>query len=308
MTGFRDLERQLLKSVRRRAAARALSPRRWRGHRMALALAPLALIGGVATAATQLGHAGSTESRGRELAFRAVKDTRHVPACRSFNARDVTIVDDPPPPEFAAVLPELAAAPPRPIPPDALTFARRTAGRGILGRTVRLIAVGGGRRLLVFVAYGGPFTVVDPQGCLRARSARLAVLAPDANDPVRKVAQRVLDGLRDTKPEAKALNLLVLPPGHSGPSFGTSIGLESSVPLRSGILLYGSGVYVGIAKRGARSITLRPARKGARRGVRRRVAVHRGLFAFSLPRHTGPIVLTQRAADDRALGSERLRR
>jgi hypothetical protein len=69
-----------------------------------------------------------------------------------------------------------------------------------------------------------------------------------------------------------------------------------------------SGVYVGVAKRGATSITLRPARKSARRGVHHRVAVHDGLFAFSLPQHTGPIVLSQRAADGRALGSERLRK
>jgi hypothetical protein len=32
------------------------------------------------------------------------------------------------------------------------------------------------------------------------------------------------------------------------------------------------------------------------------------LLAFSLAQHTGPIVLTQRAADGRALGSERLRK
>lgn len=307
MTGFRDLERQLLTSVRRRAAARALSPRRWRGHRMALALAPLALIGGVATAATQLGRSGGNEDRGRKLAVEAVKDTRRAPSCRIVDTRDAPIVDDAPPPELAAILPQLATAPSRPVPSEDLAFARRHAGRAILGRTLRLVPVGGGRRLLVFVAFGGPFAVIDPKGCLRARQDRLAVLAPDANDPVRKAADRVLAELRDTMPDAQMLNLLVLPPGHSGPSFGAGMELESRAPLPRAIVAYGSGVYVGIAKPSATSITLRPGRKGTRRGIRRRVAVHYGLFAFSLPRHTGPLILTQRTADGRVLGSERLR-
>jgi hypothetical protein len=79
MSGYRDLERQLRESVRRRAAARAFPPRRWRSHRMALALAPLALVGGVATAATQLGHGTGNEENARSLAFRAVRDTRNAP-------------------------------------------------------------------------------------------------------------------------------------------------------------------------------------------------------------------------------------
>jgi hypothetical protein len=307
MSGYRDLERQLRESVRRRATARAFSPRRWRSPRMAIALAPLALIGGVATAATQLGHGGGDEDGGRKLAFQAVKDTRHAPACRVVDTRDAPIVDDAPPPEFAAILPELATAPSRPVPSEDLAFARRHAGRAILGRTLRLVPVGGGRRLLVFVAFGGPFTVIDPKGCLRARQDRVAVLAPNTNDPVRKAAERALAELRDTMPDAQMLNLLVLPPGHSGPSFGAGMELESRAPLPRAIVVYGSGVYVGIAKPGATSITLRPAGKGTRSGIRRRVAVHYGLFAFSLPRHTGPVVLTQRAADGHALGSERIR-
>ena len=307
MSGYRDLERQLRESVRRRAAARAFSPRRWRSHRMALALAPLALVGGVATAATQLGHGTGNEEKARKLAFQAVKDTGHAPPCRTVEKRDAPIIDEAPPPEVTAGLPDLAAAPPV-VSSELLTFVRRRAGGPVLGRTLRLIAVGGGRRLLVFVAHGqGGFTPADPAGCLRARRARLAVLAPDASDPVRKLADRFLAQLRDTMPGAESLDVNVVPPGQSSPGFGTGMPLTSGTPLPTGIVVYGSGVYVGIAKPGATSITVRPARNNGRTSVRRRVAVHYGLFAFSLPRHTGPLVLTQRAADGRALGSERFR-
>jgi hypothetical protein len=310
MSGYRDLERQLRESVRRRATARAFSPRRWRSHRMALALAPLALVGGVATAATQLGHTGGSEEKARSLAFRAIVDTKGAPACSIVGHAVASVVDDPPRPEVTAVLPELATAPAHPVTPAALAFVRRRAGGAVLGRTVRLIAVGERRRLLVFVAYGqGPFTLADPLGCLRARRARLAELRPDAGDPVRRAADRVLAESRDTTPTAQTLTVLDVPPGRPAPAAGAGAGIPI-VPgqaLPTGILFQGSDLYAGIAKPGASSITLRPSRKNTRLAILRRVAVHHGLFAFSLPRHTGPLILTQRAADGRALGTQRVR-
>jgi hypothetical protein len=302
MNGYRDLERQLRESVRRRAAARAFSPRRWRSHRMALALAPLALVGGVATAATQLGHAG-TEKDPNKLAFRAVKETSNEPACKRVGMRAAPIVDDAPPPAFVAALPELAALAPRAAPAHIVALARRQAGRAILGRTLRVVSVGGGLRLIVFVAYGdGPFALTNPQACLSARRARLAVLAPDPNDATRQAADRQLAQMRDTMPNAQTFNLIVMRGRRLGPSFGA--GLALTRPLPEGIVVYGGGVYVGIAKPQATSIALRSAQ---RHGLRRRVAVHHGLFAFTLPRHTGPMVLTQRAANGQVLGKQRFR-
>jgi hypothetical protein len=302
MSGYRDLERQLRESVRRRAAARAFSPRRWRSHRMALALAPLALVGGVATAATQLRH-GTGNENARSLAFQAVKDTSHEPACRMVGERTATIVDDAPPPAVTAALPELEAAP-SVVPPPLVAFVRRRAGGPILGRTLRLIPLGGGRRLLVFVAHGmDDFTLTDPAGCLRARRARLAQLRPDPNDPVRRAAERVLASYRDTMAGAESLDITVVPPGRATPGFGTGIPLSGGNPVPTGIVVYGGGLYVGIAKPQATSITLRRARSNQRR----RIAVHHGFFAFTLPRHTGRMVLTQRAADGRPLGRQRIR-
>jgi hypothetical protein len=49
---------------------------------------------------------------------------------------------------------------------------------------------------------------------------------------------------------------------------------------------------------------VRATRRG---GLQRRVAVHHGLFAFSLPADTGAVVYAQRAADGRVLSSARLR-
>jgi len=305
MSGYRELERQLRESVRRRAATRALSPRRWRSHRMALALAPLALVGGVATAATQLVRAG-TEKDPQKLAFRAVKETSNEHACQRVNGRAAPIVDDAPPPEFVAVLPRLAALTPRAAPADIVALARRQAGRAILGRTLRVVSVSDRLRLVVFVAYGdGPFALVDPQACLSARRARLAALVPDPNDATRQAADRLLAQMRDTMPNAQTLNLIVVRARRVGPTFGA--GMQLTRPLPRGIVAYGSGVYVGIAKPEATSIALRLARNNHRPAPHRRVAVHHGLFAFSLPRHTGPMVLTQLAADGHALGSERLR-
>ena len=304
MSGYRDLERQLLDSVRRRAATRA---RRWRSHRMMLALAPLALVGGVATAATQLHHGNGSEDKARQLAFQAVKDTRPAPACRMARLRDAPIVDDPPSREIVAALPGLETAPSS-VPSELLRFARHRAGGAVLGRTLRVIPTGGGRRLLVFVAHGqGPFTLVDPTRCLRARRARLADLRPDPSDPVRQAADRVLAGLRDTMPRAQMLTVNVIPPGRDLPSAGAGMPLDAGQPIPTGIVLSGDGAYVGIAKPGATSIALRPARGNDHSAPRRRVAVHHGLFAFSLPRHTGPMVLTQRAADGQVLGKQRLR-
>jgi hypothetical protein len=306
MSGYRDLERQLRESVRRRAAARTFSPRRWRSHRLALALAPLALVGGVATAATQLGRGSGSEENTRRLAFQAVQDTRNVPACRMVGERDAPIVDDAPAPEVVAALPEVASAPARPAPAATLAFVRSRAGGPVLGRTVRLVAVGGGRHLLVFVARGqGPFTLTDPLACLRARRARLAKLRADPRDPTRQAADRVLAANRDTMPGAETLWLLDIPPGRSAPAgAGAGMQIVRGEALTTGIVFAGGGRYAGIAKRGATSIALRSTR---RHGLRRRVAVHHGLFAFTLPRHTGPMVLTQRAADGQVLGKERFR-
>jgi len=300
MTGYRDLERQLRESVRRRAAARALSPRRWRGHRMALALAPLALVGGVATAATQLGRAGA-ENDPSKLAFQAVKQASKEHACRTVALKAAPVVDDAPPPAFVAALPGLAALTPRAAPADIVALARRQAGRAILGRTLRVVSVSSRLRLVVFVAYGdGPFALVDPQACLTARRARLAALVPDPNDATRQAADRLLAQQRDTMPNAQTLNLIVVRGRRVGPSFGTGMALTR--PLPEGIVAYDGSVYVGIAKPGATGIALRSARRG---GLRRRVAVHHGLFAFTLPRHTGPVVLTQRGPDGQVLGKQR---
>jgi hypothetical protein len=302
MSGYRDLERQLRESVRRRATARALSPRRWRSHRLALALAPLALVGGVATAATQLGRAG-TEKDPTKLAFQAVRETSKEHACRTVALNEAPVVDDAPSPEFAAALPGLAALTPRAAPADVVALARRQAGRAILGRTLRVVSVSDRLRLVVFVSYGdGPVALVDPQACLAARRALLAVLAPDPNDATRQTADRLLAQMRDTMPNAQTLNLIVVRGRRLGPSIGAGMALTR--PLPEGIVVYGGGVYVGIAKPLATSIALRSTR---RHGLRRRVAVHHGLFAFTLPRHTGPMVLTQRAADGQVLGKERFR-
>jgi hypothetical protein len=303
MSGYRELERQLRESVRRRAA----SSRHRVARRLTLALVPLVLAGGVA-GATQLAHGPKIGERARKLAFRAVTDTRHAPACRpTQRSGPAPVIDDPPRPEATALLPGMASAPAAPTPASALAFARRVAGGPVLGRTVRQVNAGGGLRVLAFVARGqGGLTLVDPGACLRARLARVAVLRPDADDPVRRGAELRLGQLRDTMAGAETLWVFVLPHGPVNGTGGAGSPVEPGHALTDGIMLSGSGTYAGIARPAATSITVRSVRAGHR--FRRRVAVHDGLFAFALPAHTGPMVMAERAADGRVLRTQRLRR
>lgn len=303
MNGYRQLERQLRESVKQRARRRGVLAWPLPGRRLAVALVPLALVGGVATAATQLRHGAGSEKKAHELVAEAIKLTRKDPAC-GLSARHATaIVDEPPPAEIVAALPALAAAPPAPS--SVLAYVRKRSGGAVLGRTLRLVPVAGHRRLLVFVAHGlGPFTVVDPQGCLRARQARLAVLVPDARDPVRRAAEHDLSEQRDTNATLLALNVLLVPPGRTMPSAGTAIPLTPGQPLPTGIVMSLGRTYTGIAKPGAVSVTVRTEHGRQLR----KVAVRDGFFAFSLPADTGPVVYAQHAADGRVLSSTRLRR
>jgi hypothetical protein len=300
MSGYRELERQLRDSVRRRAA----SSRRRIARRLTVALVPFVLAGGVAAGATQLAHGPTPVESARRLAFRAVNDTRHDPACRATaRSGPAPVIDDPPRPEITALLPELARVPAGPAPASAVAFARRVAGSAVLGRTVRVVGIGGNLRLLVFVGRGqGPFTLADPAACVRARVARVEALHPDPSDPVRRGAERVLAAMRDTTPGLESLELFVLPHGHVNATGGAGLPVVPGQAMTDGIVLSAAGVYAGIARPSATTITVR-----GRRGFHRHVAVHHGLFAFTLPRHTGPLVLAERAADGRVLRTERLR-
>lgn len=302
MTGYDDLERQLRDSVKRRARHRAIRPWLWPGRRLAVALAPLALVGGVATAATQLTGAATTRGKGpRELAYQATRDTAHDPACERARHGVADVIDTPPPPAIAAGLPVTTRAPTT-VPVRLREFARRHAGGPIFASTLRLIPVGGGRRILLFVSPGqDDFTLADPAACLRAREARLAELVPDAQSPRRRAADAVLRERRDSRVGLVTLDLLAIPPGRPRPSFGTGIALAPGSPVPTGVLVSGGGEYAGIAKPAATRIALRGRR------YRRTVAVHDGVFAFALPRRTGSIALNQLAADGKVLARQRLR-
>jgi hypothetical protein len=116
----------------------------------------------------------------------------------------------------------------------------------------------------------GDFTLADPAACLRARRARLAALQPDAADPVRQAADRILSGMRDTMPTLQSLTVDVVPPGRSELGFGTGIPLTEGRPVPTGVVVYGAGVYVGIARPDATHITHRPARHNGHAPRRRR--------------------------------------
>jgi hypothetical protein len=321
MSAFDELERQLLRSVRRRSDRRR--PRRlgaggnWRGTRTRRGLLLLAIPLAFAAAAAAATIATRTDGDSATLLFnRVLIATRPGPAnsgpCRSGGGRRAaSLSDEATDPRITAVLPELASAPQDPPSSETVTAAERSSGGAVLARTIREVRMPGGVTLILYVAHGeGPFTAVDPRECLAARLAALARLRPNASDPLRRRVARVLELQPDTNQRIQSLSLLheqdgriegggsdPLPPGRALPTGVTSWGY--------GCTRHGCSptLYTGIVGPGTAYLTLAPARhaRAGGRGVHRRVAVVQGLFAFTLARDAGRESITQRAANGRPL-------
>lgn len=308
MTAHDELRRQLAESVAARGGAPARGPRRRpRGSRRGLAavVVAVALGGGVAGAAAQLLRGGDPGDgkQARALVQRASLEASAVPACA---AAPVTFVDAAPVAQIAAVLPALA--PPRaPVAPDVEALVRRHARGAVLRRTVRRVRFAAGERLLVFAIDAATLRVrADPAGCDRARREQLLELAPH-DSAVRRRALAMLADAREHPASAQTLMILSL--GRHGVR-GTGIPVRAGRPLPTGVAFSGGSsaatVYGGIAVPGARTVRL-ATRLGARRPLRRTIAVRERLFAFTLPAGTGPVRLRQQAAGGRTLAAQTIR-
>lgn len=322
MTGFDDLQIQLLESIDRRAntgtrTAYARFWARWRGkgvRRGVVAIAmPLVFVAAAAaTIVTQAGESPTSALLVHVLDSSATRSATSGP-CRIVGGRHrAGLSDEAPDRAITAVLPELARAPSRPASKRVISYAEHNAGGTVLARTIREVHLPNGITLVLYIAHGqGPFTAVEPRHCLSARLATLAKLSPDPRSPVRQAVARKLRDMPDSDPLAQSLTIA---DGLTGGSASIPL-LPENEPLRTGIFFSGSGCdprghctpifYSGIAGPKAAYLTLTPApRATPNRGrVRRRVAVLQGLFAFTLPRDTGAEILTQRASDGAALAS-----
>jgi len=325
-----DLQRQLLDSVARRHAGAVVRPsRRWRAsgrravHRRWLTLVAIPLVFAAAAAAAKI-VTQTDESPANALSNRVLGETGSSAACRMTGPRKSRLSSEAPDPSIAATLPALARPPHDPPPASVVALAERNSGGAVLARTIRVVRLPDGIRLIEYVAHGeGPFTLVDPRRCEAARLALLAQLRPREHDPLRETVARQITQMPETNPGTQSLTLTRLEqrPGQPIDGGGASFPvLPAQASLQTGVLFSGSGCenarpahpayctpifYGGIVKPATAYLTLQPAPGTPATGVggriRRRIGVSEGLFAFTVPRDTGPELVVQRARDGRPL-------
>lgn len=328
MSALEDLQRQLLDSVaRRQTAAGVRRSRRWSAsgratHRRWLALVAIPLLFAAAAAAKIVTQAD--ESPANALVNRVLGDTGASAACRMTGPRKSGLSSEAPDPRITATLPALAHPPRDPPAPAVVALAERDSGGAVLARTIRVVRLPDRISLIEYVAHGeGPFTLVDPRRCEAARLALLARLRPGRHDRLRETVARQLTQMPETNPGTQSitLNHLEQRPGAPLDGGGASFPLSATdAVLPTGVLFSGSGceyarpghpayctpiLYGGIVKPATAYLTLQPAPRipatGDGRRIRRRVGVREGLFAFTVPRDTGPELVVQRARDGRPL-------
>jgi hypothetical protein len=287
MTAHDDLLRQLKESIRT-AGAGAPAPRRARRTPLLAALAALVVGGGVATAAvvTHTGDGGDHRSA-HEVAYAAVLATQDDAACRTLKP-GATITT-----ELVPIDPSLKPLLAGPPSAAALTLARRMGHSGpVIAGTARHITLPSGNSIVLWVAAGDTFAArADPGACLQAR---LAVVGPS-----HPAAAKIIRNERDTRPDAQTL-YITLHHADENNSGGAGLPLDGR-PVPTGVVASGGGHYIGLAARGARTITVDNAR------LHRTFTVVRGVFVVDLPDHTGPLTLRQRAADGRVVAQQTLR-
>jgi hypothetical protein len=323
MSALEDLQRQLLDSVARRGARRVERPasrqrasRRLaaRRHWVALVAVPLLFVAAAAAAkiATQAG-----ESPASALSNRVLGATSRTAACRMTGPRKARLSSEAPDAPIRATLPALARPPHDPPPAAVVALAERNSGGAVLARTIRVVRLPNGIQLIEYVAHGqGPFTLVDPRRCEAARLALLARIHPHQPDPLRETVARQIRQMPETNPGTQSLTLTHLAGAAldgGGASFPV---LPTQTSLPTGVLYSGSGCesarrghpafctpifYGGIVKPATAYITLQPARADVVHRLRRRIGVREGLFAFTVPRDTGPELVVQHARDGRPL-------
>ena len=299
--------------------SRVLRPRNARSRSGLLLIVVPLLSAAVATAATVIVRSGPPP--GEQLLKEVLSIThsgRSAGPCAVAGGpkRPQRLTREAPDSRITKVLPQLASPPKHR--PSARTIAMVEHGSGgpVLARTIREVKLPNGIKLIVWVSHGSEgFSTVEPKRCLAARLAALATLRPNPHDLLRNRVAHRLKTMSDIQPAPQSLSLQV---GSKGG--GVSLPLnEHGKPLPTGVMFNGDScsprhghticaplIYVGIARPDVAYVTIAPARPRERRGVRRRIAVRQGVFAFRLSKSAGAEVIVQRSRYGRVLVSKPL--
>jgi hypothetical protein len=272
-----------------------------RGRRRGLLVALIAVVvgGGVATAAQTgvlpVARHGDRPVSARQLAFRAVQEAQKVGACRPVEPGKAATTELAP---IDGAVRSLFSTP-----PDAVAMRIALAinhGGPVVAGSARRVVLPGPKVMVLWVSVGaGPGAPADPAACGQARLAQVARDRPDPNSRLRRKAEAILRGYRDTIPGLQTLEV-VLRRGRPGGGSGTGIPLDGrAMPI--GIVGGSGDDSTGLAAPGATRVTVDG------RALHRRFAVRDGVFVVTLPHGTGPVRLRQRAADGRVLARETLR-
>jgi hypothetical protein len=315
---FDALERRLRERVRAHgAAAPAGSRGRWwrRTPLLAIGAVGLTLTGG-AFAATSLTRPGD-EERGVKIAHRAERELRTVEACRAADAPEgqtISYTDAPILPAVKRALPWIASQPTDREAKVAAFLMRTWPTDGPVVRgTARGIDMGDGRYVLVALMDGqGPFGALrDPTACGALRRHRAAELA-DGRPVVLREALRVLAARVDVAPRVQRLSVTTTdgdcriggsPCGGGGGSMAFWPAAERSWNREVPVGLLGSmgKRYTGLGSPRAARVTISAKYPERLAGVPRSITLRRGFWILDLPRKSGPVRVTERAADGTVL-------
>jgi hypothetical protein len=327
MSGFDQLERQLLDAVAAHArtsnkSAHTRVRSRLRSRRaLAGALVPLVIA---AAAAAAVIASRPSETVAQRLLSRVLAATKHTAACRFGGFRHAVLSDMAPSPGITATIPQLAVVPHGSPPVAALRLAEEQGGT-ILVHTIRQISFPGDIRLVMFVDVGRyPFEAINPAGCVVARLDALRQLRPKPSQTVRASVDHLIEADLSTRPGVQTFALETIPSGRTGaPQYGSGAGagipVAPDATLPTGIVSQASAcgrggsdhtprctptLYLGIAIPGTARVRIEPARRGELGTPTEVAPVRDGVFAFTLPRRAGQIVVTQQTSTGRALSRE----
>lgn len=298
MNAHDRLEQQLAASVRQRRPATAGRHRR----RSAAALCGVLVLGGGGAAlATALVGGPGVEKNARALEVQAIRETRNAQACTYADSlKRGVLVEGNVPAEVKAALP-FTATPNRTITREEQATAARVGGFRIVRPSFITAVFPGGIRLAAGVVEGASLGgLTDPAACLRAREDVVRENA-GKEDPVRAAALRQLRVADDVRPGVQTFWLWTVGPTSSGGA-GNVIRPGTAIP--TGLLGSGGGEYNGLVQSGTTTVDVRSRRTGA---VLLKVTPQHGLFAFKLPKGTGPATLRQLDATGKVLAHRRLR-
>ena len=297
MNAHDRLAQQLSDSVRQRQPGR---PRARRRRPVVLLGAVLVIGGGGAAAATALVGGPAKEKTSRSLEVRALEATRRTRGCTVPDLlKHGVLVDGSVPDAVQEALPG-TAAPNRKLTSHDEAVAARVGGFRIVRASFITARFSGGMQLAAGVTEGaGPGQLLDRAACLRARED--VVRSAAENEPARDEALARLRARDDVRAGAQTFWLWTVVAGRPSGA-GNVVRPGKSIP--TGLLGSGTDGFSGIVQAGVTAVDVRSRRTGK---TLVKLSPQHGMFAFKLPKATGPTTLRQIDATGQVVARRRLR-